>query len=392
MTTARNTHAALVAFVFSFSFVGCVQEHGASDLDTLARSDEKGAVIVGSVNWQETVTLPEGSAERQNAMAVAYLSIPSEGTRCTGFLITPDVIMTNQHCIPRASSANGVRAYFHREAGSTVSDSGVACDTFLGNDATLDFALLQCAGTPGDTFGVVGLASTSLAKDAQIYVIHQNCDYYTSPSCDPTKKYSPGKITLTGGEFGHDADTLGGSSGSPLFSRTSHAVVGLHHVGLSNDGNGRGSENRAVRMSNILSAFAQRYPGLVLGARAPAGEPAQSEPTQAGSDGDMYEPNDAFQGAVQVQVPFASVDARIDASDVDHFAFVGGASLTITMTFSHAAGDLDIYVYDAAGVEVAKSIGTTDVESVTRAFGAGMFTVRVLGYQGATGGYALLVE
>ncbi len=388
LAAAHNTPAAIVALVSCISIVGCVQEHGAADLETGVRSDEKGAVIVGSVNWQESTTLPEGSAERQNAMAVAYLSIPAEGTRCTGFLIAPDVIMTNQHCIPRAASANGVRAYFHREAGSTVNDNGVACATFLGNDASLDFALLQCTGTPGDTYGVLELQATSLAKDAQVYVIHQNCDYYTNPSCDPTKKYSPGKITSTGGEFGHDSDTLGGSSGSPLFSRTSHAVVGLHHVGLSNDGNGRGTENRAVRMTNILNALATRYPGLALGARTPAQQP--TEPTPASAD--MYEPNDAFQGAVQVQAPFNSDGASIDASDVDHFAFFGGAARTITMTFSHAAGDLDLYVYDAAGVEVARSIGTTDVESVTRDFGAGMFTVRVLGYQGATGGYALLVE
>lgn len=390
----HNAHFAAFVFVLSTSVIGCVQEVGAPDLEISgsAQVQDKDAVIIGSVNWQESVSLPADSAERANASAVAYLSIPAEGTRCTGFLIAPNVIMTNQHCIPRASSANGVQAYFHWEQGAT-SDTPVSCSTFLGNDAALDFALLQCAGSPGDTYGVVELQGASLARNDPVYVIHQNCDYYTSPSCDPTKKYSPGKVTSTGSELGHDADTLGGSSGSPMFSRATHAVVGLHHVGLSNDGNGRGTENRAVRMSSILPVLAERYPGLQLGAQAPV-DPGQAAPAAPATDG--YEPNDAFAGAVQVQVPFGSQGARIDGGDggdVDHFAFAGGATRTITLAFSHAAGDLDMYVYDAAsGAEVARSIGTTDVETIARAFGDGMFTIRVHGYQGATGDYTLSVE
>lgn len=366
--------------------LGCVQELGAPDLQSRAAESKNGAVIVGAVNWQESVSLPAGSAERANASAVAYLAIPAEGTRCTGFLIAPDVIMTNNHCIPRAASAQGVRAYFHREQ-SAPSDAGVDCSTFLGNDATLDFALLQCAGSPGDSYGVVELDAATVAASAQVYVIHQNCDYYADPGCDPTKKYSPGKITSTSGELGHDADTLGGSSGSPVFSRTTHKVVGLHHVGLGSDGNGRGTQNRAVPMRTIKPVLEQRYPGLVLGPRAPVD---QGSATVVAADG--YEPNDSPAGAVQVQLPFASADAGLTTGDTDFFSFAGGAPRTIELTFSHAAGDLDLYLFDASGNELARSIGTSNSERIQQPFAAGPVLVRVVGYQGAGGDYALTIQ
>ncbi|MBI1948421.1 MAG: trypsin-like peptidase domain-containing protein [Deltaproteobacteria bacterium] len=369
--------------------VGCAQDVGEQgpDVDAAldAAHDDK-AVIVGGVDWQEAAALPEGSAERAVSRAVAYLSIPAEGARCTGFLVAPDVIMTNQHCIPTAASAAGVRALFRYEEGGPADDAGVDCSEFLGNDAGLDFALLRCSSRPGDQYGVVALEATTPSRNAGVYVIHQNCDYYTSPECAPTKKYSPGRVTSTMSEIGHDADTLGGSSGSPLFSRVTHGVVGLHHVGLGNDGAGRGSENRAVPMSAILPVLTQRYPGVLLGARAPTD---QSAPAPTAADG--YEPNNLRADATAVQLPFTSVDARIDTADQDHFRFTAAGARTIRLAFSHHAGDLDLYLLDEAGAVLARSIGTTDVEEIALEASATV-VIRVIGYRGATGSYALDVR
>src|SRR6185436_6639436 len=108
------------------------------------------------------------------------LSIPAEQSRCTAFLITPNVIMTNRHCIPQASAASGATAYFRYEAGGDLNFAeGVDCSTFVGNDQDLDYALLQCAGRPGDTYGVVGLSDAGAARGSSIYVVQQNCDYFT---------------------------------------------------------------------------------------------------------------------------------------------------------------------------------------------------------------------
>lgn len=375
---------------FGCALVGCALLGCAVDVTQdgadakVAQGDD--AVIVGGVQWQEAAALPEGSAERASSRSVAYLSIPAAGTRCTGFLIAPDVLMTNEHCIPNAASAQGARALFQYEEGGPTTDAGVDCSEFLGNDAGLDFALLRCVGRPGDTYGVVALEATTPSKNADVYVVHQNCDYYTDPSCAPTKKYSPGRVTATSPEIGHDADTLGGSSGSPVFSRVTHGVIGLHHVGLGNDGNGRGSQNRAVPMTSILPVLAQRYPGITLGAQAPAD---LAPPALQVADG--YEPNDQLAGAIAVQLPFASVDARVAAGDLDHYRFTAPGARTIRLSFQHAAGDLDLYALDEAGAVLGRSVGTTDVEEIALN-AVGNVVIRVIGYRGAVGSYVLDVR
>ncbi|MDP2343733.1 MAG: serine protease [Deltaproteobacteria bacterium] len=388
MTTTTTATMAFALVIGAQGLVGCVADLGGSELGVEAGEEGKdeGAVVIGSVDWQEASSLAEGTAQRQNARAVAYLDIPATGSRCTGFLIAPNVIMTNQHCIPEAGAARGVRAYFRYEQGA-AGDTPVDCSGFIGNDAALDYALLQCTTSPGDTLGVVELDARNARSGEGVYALHQNCDYYADPNCAPTKKLSPGTVRQVGNEIGHDADTLGGSSGSPVFAANSHKVIGLHHVGSGGNAMGRGTMNYAVPMTRIVPTLQQRYPGLQLGARAPT-TTTTTPPTS-----DLYEPNDTRAGATAVQVPFASQNARIDANDNDLFTFNSdGRARNIRVTFTHAQGDLDVYVTDAAGAELARSIGTTDVEAIAQAFPAGPVVVRVVGYKGATGAFTLSVQ
>lgn len=386
----KSTVVGLVV-VGSFSFVGCVADLGGSDgIDAVDGGKDEGAVILGSVDWQEASSIAEGTAQRQNARAVAYLDIPAMGSRCTGFLIAPDTIMTNHHCIPQASAARGVSAYFHYEQ-NAAGDSPVDCSVFVGNDDALDYALLQCPSRPGDSLGVVELDARNARRGEAAYVIHQNCDYYADPNCAPTKKLSPGSVqsapSSSNSDIGHSADTLGGSSGSPLFAGDSHKVIGLHHVGTGGNNMGRGSMNYAVPMARIVPELARRFPGLQLGGRAPTTQPTTPATT------DLYEPNDTRGGATAVQLPFASQGARLDAADTDLFTFNSdGGARTISLGFRHAAGDLDLYVYDAAGQQIAVSNGTSAVERVAGALPAGQVFVRVVGYQNATGDYTLTVQ
>jgi len=391
--SAANVLLGLLGATLLSATGACVAELGSEPAVSIA--DEGGkdsaAVIIGSVDWVDVIALAEGSAARANASAVAYLSIPAAGSRCTGFLIAPNVLMTNHHCIPTADAARGVEASFRYQTGAAA-EAPVDCSTFIGNDATLDFALLQCAGRPGDQYGVVGLEARAARSAERVYVVHQNCDYYTDSSCAPTKKYSAGVVRQTGNEIGHDADTLGGSSGSPLFAEGSHAVIGLHHAGAGNGGNGRGSINWAVPMARIVPVLQQRFPGLTLGATTPSAPSAPSAPTS-----DLYEPNDTRGGATVASLPFSSVaGAAIQANpqvrDVDVFSFTAANTVvTVDLALRHAAGDLDVYITDAAGQQVASSTGTTDREHIQRTFNGTYFVV-VAGYGGAGGAYTLTVR
>src|SRR5690606_25130968 len=137
------------------------------------------SVIIGEIDWKETESLAASSREASNARAVGKINLPWADSRCTAFLIAEDVIMTNHHCIEQASHAQGVTATFDLVEGSVESQRQYFdCSEFIGNNAELDFALLRCEGSPGSQYGVVNLAASAASAGSDLYVIHQNCDYY----------------------------------------------------------------------------------------------------------------------------------------------------------------------------------------------------------------------
>jgi len=206
-------------------------------------------LIVGVTDWKSATTL-EGP-KRERSRAVGYLRIPSKGSRCTAWLVGPDLLVTNWHCISSQQEAEGAEVSFDYEDG-VGSPKFSPCETFIRASEDADVALLRCAGRLGDQQGFLRLSETEPADGDEVYVIHQNCDRFTVAGCDPTKKASSGKILqarFSERELTHDADTLPGSSGAPVLSRRTDEVVGLHHAGVGNDGNGRGTSNKAVRLA-----------------------------------------------------------------------------------------------------------------------------------------------
>lgn len=116
--------------------------------------------------------------------------------------------------------------------------------------------------------------------------------------------------------------------------------------------------------------------------QAPAYCALESGPTCA----DGLEPNDARTAAVTV-APGTHGGLGLCPGDADWYRVA--TARTVRIQFRHAAGDLDLAAYDAAGTRVATSDGTTDEERVSVPAGG---TVQVIGYSGATGSYTLVVE
>ena len=115
-------------------------------------------------------------------------------------------------------------------------------------------------------------------------------------------------------------------------------------------------------------------------------EDPTDDPTEA------YEPNESPESAARVVLPF---DARLEITedDVDHFAFEwSGGVVEVGIRFSHAHGDLDLTVSDAAGNTVGSSVSTSDNEEVALDLSPGRYVVRVEGYLTATGPYRIRMD
>ncbi|MCO4754767.1 MAG: trypsin-like peptidase domain-containing protein [Bacteriovoracaceae bacterium] len=241
----------------------CVERLG---LDKVSQEDKE--VIIGTNTWVSSNTITD-TMKKANAQATVYVRMTS--SRCTGFLINEDTIMTNNHCIGNSSQARGVTVKFDYVAGKTSKQ--YTCDQFIGTNSALDFTLVKCDGSPGKDYPQVVLAEFQGKTNDPIYLVHQNCDYTKYSTCTPSQKISTGSlIGSTSTQVKHNADTLGGSSGSPIFDEDSHKVVAIHNAGL-NHGANNGGTNYGIQMYKIVDYIKSYFPSVKINSsssRAPA--------------------------------------------------------------------------------------------------------------------------
>lgn len=361
-------------------------------------SATESSIIVGDINWREITELSDNDPKRVSSRAVIDVQF-ANGGRCSGFLISDKVMMTNEHCIGSASDVVGMKVFIKHEFGVAKTNwAEIKCNKFLGNDAVLDFALVECEGNPGAVHGKVGLDEGMPEVGEEVYVIHQNCDYYTVGSCDWSKKLSEGSVMRIEEDIHYDADTLGGSSGSPVFRELNNKVVAIHHFGHGGGWTGRGESNSAVPMKKIVPVIKQRFPS-VLAVSVPTEPSEPTEPTTPvmSDDNGTYAKATVLAKALSVKgLSIAST------SDVDMYkvSLKAGQVLNFAIKFSHAEGDLDFKVYRESATGVTKTLvkkveSATDDESVKlRASSTANYYVRVFGYKGAQAKYDLefLVE
>ncbi len=164
----------------------------------------------------------------------------------TGFLIAPDVLVTNRHVLDKIS--NGTRML---EEGQAVvgfrwladdSDKPEPITGVIAFDEQFDIALLRVKAREGRT--PLKLAASVPALERDVAVIgHPYDDPVNNPLFTRTifgdvwgvKRAAPGEvvsISPDGGTItGHDCSTLGGNSGSPVLALDTAEVLGLHFSG-----------------------------------------------------------------------------------------------------------------------------------------------------------------
>ena len=343
-------------------------------------------LIIDDLNWQDVSDLIEDSPIKNNSIAVALLSIPRKQSRCTGFLVAPNIIMTNNHCVPSNYFASGVKATFDYES-EKINESltTFSCDKLLLTNTSLDFSLLECSNFPADFVAPTPLILSDIEMNTndEIYIIHQNCDYYLKSDCDSTKKFSEGLITEYNWKYAHNADTLGGSSGSPMFSKDTNKVVGIHHAGYGNNGYGRGVENYAIPMSSIiefLNSKKSEYSFINNILAAPL---------------EKFEPNESFNSPYFLDLMDSfSQNLSIKSNDIDYFKFETkqDSFVVIKLTFNHQQGDLDIKLFSEDENLLAFSNSIYNEEYISLVVPKGSYILKVYGHNQATNNYQLDIE
>lgn len=211
-------------------------------------AQDAAAVVVGFDTMRPVSSYDENSSVRQLGRAVGQLQmLKADGALyvCTAFLIADNVAITARSCVDNdVTSISLVMGYV--EADSRLNSPGYRAMVL---EKFEHFAVLKVEDSPGLTWGKLRLARSLPEAELALVVLHY-------PSGQPLTVSSACRLLkVTEVEIDHDCDTLGGTSGAPIFDAQTGTVVGMHSKGPS-PGSSGSSFNSGYVSTAILNESA----------------------------------------------------------------------------------------------------------------------------------------
>ncbi|WP_432094023.1 endonuclease [Streptomyces sp. bgisy100] len=201
----------------------------------------------------------------------------------TGFMVSPSLLMTNNHVLRTAEEASRGIIAFNFEAGVTGRPLAPVTfdlepERFFVTDRALDFSLVAVAGRGPDGVPLDSFGHLRLSEAQGMVILGELVNIIQHPNGEPKQlALRENQVVDLLEMFVHyDTDTAPGSSGSPVFN-DQWEVVALHHSGvprtdtagnlLAVDGTRWTPEmgeqrlawkaNEGVRISRVLDALRQ---------------------------------------------------------------------------------------------------------------------------------------
>jgi hypothetical protein len=173
---------------------------------------------------------------------------------CTAFLIGPDMLLTNQHCI--ASEEERASALVDFDYDTKISDTMFTrLSELVATNNALDYSIVQLSGSV-DRAPLEFDDSAAISDDKLLIIQHPGGQpkQVSLDDCVVGQEKVDGRIQANT-DFEHLCDTQTGSSGAPVLNRESQKVVGLHHLGFDEDTNEL--FNRAVHIDLIAADLSE---------------------------------------------------------------------------------------------------------------------------------------
>lgn len=188
----------------------------------------------------------------------------------TGFMISKDLFLTNNHVIPNRTEAKKLRVQFDYELNvnqSTIPTTSFSFDPdkfFLTDpENELDFTIIAIGDKVEGQKKLSNFGYCSLLDNDGKHVLSEFVNIIQHPNGNYKQvvlreNQIVGRLETF---LYYSADTMGGSSGSPVFNDEWQAIA-LHHWGGSSrpsaNGKHRGDINEGVRISSIVKELKSR--------------------------------------------------------------------------------------------------------------------------------------
>ncbi|NUT46888.1 MAG: trypsin-like peptidase domain-containing protein [Saccharothrix sp.] len=233
---------------------------GYTDAELAAAAELAPQSICGTNDYRDTVCYQSSNpTEFGRTPAVAKL-LRNGGSLCTAWRVGPNNrMLTNNHCF---TSGTGIEVWFNYQCttcGGTASATvtKVLVSSVLKTDAALDYTLFSVTNfSTLSSFGYLELDARVPAVGEEMYVIGHPAGKLKKLSLRDDQNgggyCAVSAVRVTGNvaqsDIAYRCDTEGGSSGSPVLSRRTHKVIGLHHFG--------GCPNQGVRIDLVSAQIA----------------------------------------------------------------------------------------------------------------------------------------
>lgn len=222
---------------------------------------------------------------REWGKAVAKLNVVRDETllpfKCTGFLVAPDLLMTNRHCSESGTEAKSTYALFDYDKFGLDLNSlpQPKVKEVVLSSCDLDFALLRLERSipyfQGDDRKPLRLNPSIPISAGQGLIIVQHSEgqpkQVSQTNCGTKVPQIIGNSS-TATDLGHSCDTSPASSGSPVQfygpgpAANQGQVIGIHHLGFRTDtvqATTPEKINRAVRMDLIVEYIRRHKPEIL---------------------------------------------------------------------------------------------------------------------------------
>lgn len=161
--------------------------------------------------------------------SVAHITL-SDGGLATGFLIAPDVLLTNHHVFRVKDDAQSAKVRFNYQTdlyGNFLPSDEYDCDpdSLFKNNEELDYAVVRIRGEAGMKWGYMKLKPIDVKVSDKVNIIQHPAGGPKQIAMNDNEVKYVDEIVIQ-----YITDTLPGSSDSPVFN-DNWQVIALHHSG-----------------------------------------------------------------------------------------------------------------------------------------------------------------